>query len=161
MSRAPIPAILVVGVLAAACSASQAPGSNAPSPSVQASAAARQLIGPGTGLSDGAVYGDLVWTAGHLPYDLSVDAPIEDQVNEVLDNLEVTLDQADAGFDTLLMTPVYLLDWDDWEAFNEIYEERIGREFLAPPRTTVQVAHIGLDYRIEIEMVAHVRTSSP
>lgn len=61
------------------------------------------------------------------------------------------------GFDTLLRTNMYLLDWDDWEAFNEIYEARIGLSYVAPPRTTVDVDHLGLDYRIEIEVVAHVR----
>ena len=85
------------------------------------------------------------------------EAPIEEQVEQVLDNLERTLTLANAGFDTLLKTNVYLLDWDDWDAFNAIYEERIGRVHLAPPRTTVDVDRLGLGYRIEIEMVAHVR----
>ena len=117
----------------------------------------RELVEPGTMLSSAAVYGDLVWTAGHLPEGVSPNAPIEDQVGDVLDNLEQTLEKANAGFDTLLKTNVYLLDWDDWDAFNEIYEARIGRPYAAPPRTTVDVDEIGLGYRIEIEMVAHVR----
>jgi enamine deaminase RidA (YjgF/YER057c/UK114 family) len=39
-----------------------------------------------------------------------------------LDTRDRTLGAANAGFDTLLKTNVYLLDWDDWEAFNQIYE---------------------------------------
>ena len=89
----------------------------------------RELVEPGTMLSSAAVYGDLVWTAGHLPEGVSPNAPIEDQVGDVLDNLEQTLEKAHAGFDTLLKTNVYLLDWDDWDAFNEIYEARIGRRY--------------------------------
>jgi 2-iminobutanoate/2-iminopropanoate deaminase len=73
----------------------------------------------------------------------------------VLDDLEVTLKEAGAGFDTVLKTNVYLLSFDDWEAFNEVYVRRVG-VFGLPPRTTVQVAGLGLG-RIEIEMVAHVR----
>ena len=99
----------------------------------------RELIQPGIMLSGAAVYGDLVWTAGHLPEGVSAAAPIQEQVEQVLDNLERTLESASAGFDTLLKTNVYLLDWDDWEAFNQIYEARIGRPCGAPPRTTVDV----------------------
>jgi 2-iminobutanoate/2-iminopropanoate deaminase len=76
-------------------------------------------------------------------------------VEAVLDNLEVTLEEAGAGFDTVLKTNVYLLSFDDWPTFNEIYMRRVGK-FGAPPRSTVQVAGLGLG-RIEIEMVAHVR----
>jgi 2-iminobutanoate/2-iminopropanoate deaminase len=119
----------------------------------------RDLIQPGTMLSGAAVYGDLVWTAGHLPEGVAAAAPIEEQIEQVLDNLERTLQSANAGFDTLLKTNVYLLDWGDWEAFNEIYEARIGRPYMAPPRTTVDVDELGLGYRIEIEMVAYVRAS--
>ena len=57
-----------------------------------------------------------------------------------------------------LVTKIASVDWDDWEAFNQIYEARIGREYLAPPRTTVDVDKLGLGYRIEIEMVAYVRS---
>ena len=153
-------AILVAGAMTSACS-DTARDFLAESPESSTVTAVpkpeRELIRPGVALSSAAIHDDLVWTSGHLPDGVSPDAPIEDQVNQVLDNLEATLGQANAGFDTLLKTNVYLLDWADWEAFNQIYEERIGRLYLAPPRTTVDVDHIGLDYRIEIEMVAYIR----
>jgi 2-iminobutanoate/2-iminopropanoate deaminase len=162
----PIPAInrllvlVVATVFIAACSdASADPSSGSPAPATATSPSTmeRELVHPGVMLSAAAVYGDLVWTAGHLPDGVSPAAPIEDQVEQVLDNLERTLEAANAGFDTLLKTNVYLLDWDDWEAFNQIYEARIGRPHTAPPRTTVDIDQLGLGYRIEIEMVAHVR----
>ena len=158
--------MVALGCTAQACESSSegaeaAPVTAAPATAAPVTAAlatsGRDLVQPGVMLSSAAVYGDLVWTAGHLPEGVSPDAPIEDQVTQVLDNLEQTLDGAGAGFDTLLKTNVYLLDWDDWEAFNEIYEARVGRPYVAPPRTTVDVDTIGLGYRIEIEMVAHVR----
>jgi len=156
-------AVLAVTVAAAITSACSDTAGEALAESPETTTAApaptleREIVTPGVMLSAAAIYGDLVWTAGHLPEGVSPNAPIEDQVNQVLDNLEQTLERANAGFDTLLKTNVYLLDWDDWEAFNEIYEARIGVPYVAPPRTTVDVDHIGLDYRIEIEMVAHVR----
>jgi enamine deaminase RidA (YjgF/YER057c/UK114 family) len=98
----------------------------------------------------------LIWTAGHLPEGIPAVSPIENQVEQVLDNLEVTLESAGAGFDTVLQTHVYLTDFADWQSFNRIYVERFG-EFGLPPRTTVEVSELGLGYAIEIEMVAHVR----
>jgi 2-iminobutanoate/2-iminopropanoate deaminase len=121
-----------------------------PSPS------ARQLIGPTEfGYSNAAIYGDLVWTAGHLPFQANATDPFETQVHAVLDNLEATLNEAGAGFDTVLKTNVYLISFDDWPTFNQIFLERVGRYGL-PARTSVQVAGLGIG-RIEIEMVAHVR----
>jgi enamine deaminase RidA (YjgF/YER057c/UK114 family) len=50
---------------------------------------------------------------------------------------------------------VYLMSFDDWPVFNEVYMRRVG-VFGKAPRTTVQVAGLGLG-RVKIEMVAHVR----
>jgi 2-iminobutanoate/2-iminopropanoate deaminase len=122
----------------------------------QASTVQRELFHPNEGgYSNASRYGDLVWTAGHLPFQADASDPFATQVEAVLDDLEVTLKEAGAGFDTVLKTNVYLLSFDDWEAFNEVYVRRVG-VFGLPPRTTVQVAGLGLG-RIEIEMVAHVR----
>jgi 2-iminobutanoate/2-iminopropanoate deaminase len=139
-------------LLLAACGADTAQ----PSPEAEV----RELINPtDMGYASASRYGDLVWTAGHLPFDVAARAPIEDQVNAVLDDLEVTLEAAGAGFDNLIKTNVYLIDFNDWETFNAVYVARIGAD-AAPPRTTVQVAQLGHGL-IEIEMVAHVRATSP
>jgi 2-iminobutanoate/2-iminopropanoate deaminase len=107
------------------------------------------------GYSDASRYGDLVWTAGQLPVQAHESDPFATQVSAVLDNLEATLTEAGAGFDTVLDTHVYLLDFNDWPTFNAVYVQRLGQYGL-PPRTTVQVAALALG-RIEIDMVAHVR----
>jgi enamine deaminase RidA (YjgF/YER057c/UK114 family) len=123
-----------------------------PTPTVSA----RELINPGDILSDASRYGDLVFTAGHLPDDAS--AGIDEQVESALTNLERTLQAAGAGFDTLLQVHVYLADWDDWESFNAIYVRRI-RQYGLPPRTTVDIDRLGFDSLIEIEAIAHVRAA--
>jgi 2-iminobutanoate/2-iminopropanoate deaminase len=127
--------------------------SNTPEPSAKV----RQLIHPhpDMGYSDASRYGDLVWTAGHLPFQANSTDPFATQVEAVLDNLEATLEEAGAGFDTVLKTNVYLMSFDDWPVFNEVYVNRLGQYGL-PPRSTIQVAGLGLG-RIEIEMVAYVR----
>ena len=163
------PGLLVIALAAgslviAACGATGiAPpttGIAPPTPSTDVAAASpkvRQLIGPpNMCCSNAAIYGDLVWTSGHLPFHAgSGSDPFAKQVEAVLDNLEATLTEAGAGFDTILKTNVYLMSFDDWEAFNDVYVARIGQHGL-PPRTTVQIAGLGMG-RIEIEMVAHVR----
>ena len=65
-----------------------------------------------------------------------------------------TLEKAGAGFDTVVMTNVYLADFDDWTAFNETYKRCF--EDRLPPRVTVEVSSLAFG-RIEISMVAQVR----
>lgn len=117
----------------------------------------RELINPDVNYAAASRFGDLVFTAGHLP-----DAPgasFKGQVEDVLDRLEATLKASGAGFDTLLKVNVYLADFDDWDTFNTVYLRRIGR-YGTPPRTTVDVARLGFDSPIEIAAIAHVRKSS-
>ena len=148
--------LLVIVALTVGLFTIQACG-GAASNSPQPSAKVRQLIhpNPDMGYSDASGYGDLVWTAGHLPFQANSTDPFATQVEAVLDNLEATLEEAGAGFDTVLKTNVYLMSFDDWPVFNEVYVARLGQYGL-PPRSTIQVAGLGLG-RIEIEMVAHVR----
>ena len=106
------------------------------------------------GYSMAATYGGLVWTAGHLPESASPGDSIEVQTEAVMDDLEATLAEAGAGFDTVVMTNVYLADFDDWPEFNETYKRYFDGRL--PPRVTVEVASLAFGL-IEISMVAHVR----
>jgi enamine deaminase RidA (YjgF/YER057c/UK114 family) len=149
--RPAIALALVAALIVAACAA---PGASAPA---AGSPPARELFKEtGLGYSMASRYGDLVWTAGHLPTMANPTDPFETKVEVLLDDLEATLEAAGAGFDTVLKTNVYLLSMEDWETFNEVYVRRVGATGL-PPRTTVQVAALGFGSPIEIEMVAHVR----
>ena len=107
------------------------------------------------GYAQAARYGDLVWTAGHLPEAVSPTDSVAQQTEAVLDSLEATLEEAGAGFDTALITNVYLTNFDDWEKFNAVYRQRMADR--VPPRVTVEIGELGLGYDIEISMVAHVR----
>jgi 2-iminobutanoate/2-iminopropanoate deaminase len=123
-----------------------------------ASAEVRELLDPGNvGYTTASRHGDLVWSGGHLPFNSAEDAPMAEQVDAILDDLETTLEGAGAGFDTVVKTNVYLVDFNEWDEFNSAYVARMGEHGL-PPRTTVQVAMPGYG-RIEIEMVAYVRAA--
>lgn len=77
------------------------------------------------------------------------------ETTEVMEGLEATLEKAGAGFDTMVMTNVYLSDFDDWDAFNEVYIGYFDNGY--PPRVTVEVSSLAFGLLIEISMVAHVR----
>jgi 2-iminobutanoate/2-iminopropanoate deaminase len=106
------------------------------------------------GYSFAATYGDLVWTAGHLPETASPGDGIELQTKAVMEDLEATLEEAGAGFDTVVMTNVYLADFDDWPGFNGAYTRFF--EGRLPPRVTVEVSSLAFGL-IEISMVAYER----
>ena len=106
------------------------------------------------GYSRASRFGDLVWTAGHLPESASPADDVSAQTESVMQALEQTLEDAGAGFDTVLMTNVYLTDFNDWDAFNSIYTRYFPDRL--PPRVTVQIGRLGVG-DIEISMVAHVR----
>lgn len=104
------------------------------------------------GYSQALRYGDLVWTAGHLPHSASPGDDIATQTRAVMDGLEATLEKAGASFDTVVMTNVYLTDLDDWDAFNNVYRQYFLKH--VPPRVTVEVGGLAFG-NIEISMVAH------
>ena len=107
------------------------------------------------GYSMASQYDGLVWTAGHLPENASPGDSIGSQTKEVMEDLEATLEKAGAGFDTVVMTNVYLADFDDWSEFNATYVGYFDDRL--PPRVTVEVSSLAFG-NIEISMVAHVRS---
>jgi 2-iminobutanoate/2-iminopropanoate deaminase len=107
------------------------------------------------GYSMASRYDGLVWTAGHLPENASPGDSISSQTKEVMEDLEATLEKAGAGFDTVVMTNVYLADFDDWSEFNATYVGYFDDRL--PPRVTVEVSSLAFG-SIEISMVAHVRS---
>jgi 2-iminobutanoate/2-iminopropanoate deaminase len=98
--------------------------------------------------------GGLVFLAGHVgnaPDGSGGDAPLQQQVERTLDNLEATLANAGLSFASVLKLNVYLADIGDFAAFNEIYCGRYAEP--RPARTTVQ-APLAATWRIEIDGVA-------
>jgi 2-iminobutanoate/2-iminopropanoate deaminase len=81
-----------------------------------------------------------------------IEGGIEAQTEQVLKNLEAVLKAANSDFDKAVKTTVFLADMNDFAKMNEIY----GRYFKAPfpARSTVQVARLPRDARIEIEVTA-------
>lgn len=100
--------------------------------------------------------GNLLFISGQVPRDPKTgELPGPDlpaQTRRVLENLRLALEAGGATFDDLVQVTVYLVNVDDWDAFNEIY-----RTTLRPPYPTRAV--VGASLRgilIEISAIAYL-----
>jgi 2-iminobutanoate/2-iminopropanoate deaminase len=118
-----------------------------------ATGSAPAAIGP---YSQGIAVGDLVVCSGQLGLDPStgelVDG-VEAQADRALRNLAAVLDAAGASFADVIKTTIFLADMADFAVVNAVY----ARHMPDPPpaRSTVAVAALPKDGRIEIEAIAH------
>jgi len=81
-----------------------------------------------------------------------VDGGISDQTDQVMRNIGALLAASGADFSHVVRTTVYLADMNEFAAMNEVY----GRYVVDPPpaRSTVQVARLPRDARVEIDVIA-------
>ncbi len=114
-------------------------------------------IGP---YSDAIVANGFIFLAGKVgtdpKTDTLVDGGIVEQTEQVLKNIEAVLKASGSSLDDVVKTTVFLADLNDFAKMNEIYAKRFKTPF--PARSTVQVARLPRDAKIEIEAVAIVRT---
>jgi 2-iminobutanoate/2-iminopropanoate deaminase len=100
--------------------------------------------------------GDLVFLSGQTPIDAAtgklVAGGIKDQVRQCFSNLGAVLSAAGMSFDDVVKCNVFLVDMGDFAAMNEVYATQFRAPF--PARTTIGVASLPLDARVEIEMIA-------
>ena len=114
-------------------------------------------IGP---YNQAVVTGHLVYTSGQIPIDpasgLVVSGDIKAQTEMVLKNVKAILEAAGSGLDRVVKTTVFLKDMGEFAAMNEVYGTFFADKALAPARSTVEVARLPKDVRVEIEAVAEL-----
>jgi 2-iminobutanoate/2-iminopropanoate deaminase len=112
-------------------------------------------IGP---YSAGIRAGNLLFLSGSIPLDPAtgqvVPGDITAQATRVMENIAALLAAAGAGFSQVVKTTVFLADMNEFAAMNEVYAKYFTAPF--PARSTVQVARLPRDVRLEIEVVAVV-----
>ncbi len=115
--------------------------------------AAPAAIGP---YSQAVVAGGLVYTAGQIALDPAtmevVPGDVAAQTRRVMDNLSAILAAAGSDLSRVVKTTVFLRDMADFAAMNEVYAAAFGDH--RPARSTVAVAGLPRDVRVEIEVVA-------
>jgi 2-iminobutanoate/2-iminopropanoate deaminase len=114
---------------------------------------APKAIGP---YSQAIAAGDLIFCAGQVALDPatgeSVTGDVRAQTERVLASLAAVLEAADSDLAHVVKTTVYLTDFNDFSAMNEVYAKRFGEH--RPARATVGVAALPRGLRVEIECVA-------
>lgn len=100
--------------------------------------------------------GDLIFLSGQIPINPksgNIEAKtIEDQTTQVLNNLKAVLLAAGTDLSHVVRCTIFLIDIAEFAAFNTAY----GSFFPSSPpaRTTVQVAKLPRDAKIEIDAIA-------
>lgn len=115
---------------------------------------APQAIGP---YAQAVAVDGWLFTSGQIPLNAAgelVDGDVTVQTTQVLDNLHAVLTAAGGGFDKVIKTTVFLADMNDFAAMNAVYAARFGSH--TPARSTVQVARLPRDVKVEIEVVARL-----
>ena len=110
-------------------------------------------IGP---YSAGIRTGNLLFLSGSIPLDPAtgqvVPGDITAQAERVMENIAALLTAAGATFGQVVKTTVFLADMNEFAAMNEVYAKYFVAPF--PARSTVQVARLPRDVRVEIEVIA-------
>lgn len=99
----------------------------------------------------------LLFTSGQIPLQADgsfVDGDIAAQTHQVFDNLEAVLAQAGTTLARVIKTTVFVQDLNDFGRLNEVYGQRFGAH--TPARSTVQVARLPRDSKVEIEVIARL-----
>jgi 2-iminobutanoate/2-iminopropanoate deaminase len=112
-----------------------------------------------TPFSPAIIAGDFVFVSGQLGVDRKTGdfagTTTEEQAEQVLKNLAAVLQASGSDMDHIVKTTVFLADMEDFAKMNEIYRRHFKGD--PPARSTVQVARLPRNARIEIEAIAIVK----
>jgi 2-iminobutanoate/2-iminopropanoate deaminase len=140
---------LVLAVVAIACLC----------PHGEAQTVKRRAVKTGTPngiFSPAIIAGDLVFTSGQIGIDSKTgqlaEGGFEAQLEQVFRNLTTVLEASGSSIDHVVKATVFLADMNDYNKLNELYPKHFKGD--PPARSTVQVARLPRDARIEIEVVA-------
>ncbi|MBU6333418.1 MAG: RidA family protein [Chloroflexi bacterium] len=114
--------------------------------------AAPAAIGP---YSQAVAVGDLIFCSGQIPLTpagVMIDDDIVAQTHQVLQNVRGLLEAAGSSLGLVIKATVFLADMGDFAAMNSVYTNYFPQS--PPARSTVQVARLPRDARVEIEVVA-------
>lgn len=118
-----------------------------------ASPDAPRAIGP---YSQAIRAGNLLFLSGQIPLDPAtgevVPGDITAQTERVFRNITAVLAAAGATFAHVVRTTVFLADMSEFAAMNAVYAKFVVDP--PPARSTVQVARLPRDVRVEIDLIA-------
>ena len=74
------------------------------------------------------------------------------QTRHVLETIKITLEAAGASMADVAFNHIFLTDWADYQAMNQVYAEYFPD---APPARSAVVSDLLVDVRVEVEVVAY------
>ncbi len=116
-------------------------------------AEAPKAIGP---YSQAVVANGFAFLSGQIPLDPAsgqvIEGDVAAQTERVLENLKAVLEASGSSLQKVVKTTVFLKDMSDFSKMNEVYARYFGQN--SPARSTVEVARLPRDVRVEIDCIA-------
>lgn len=117
---------------------------------------APSAIGP---YSQAVIIDDLLYTSGQIAINpktkLIETNDIVSQTHQVFKNLEAILKEANSSFEQVIKTTVFIKDMNEFNLLNQVYGEYFKNH--KPARSTVEVARLPRDVKVEIELIAKIK----
>lgn len=114
---------------------------------------APQAIGP---YSQAIEANGFIFCSGQIPLtpegDLNQESSVSEQTHQALTNLKNVLEAAGSSLEKAVKTTIFLADMNDYKAVNEVYSTYFTS--TKPARSTIQVARLPKDVKVEIECIA-------
>jgi 2-iminobutanoate/2-iminopropanoate deaminase len=114
---------------------------------------APKAIGP---YSQAVIVNGFAFLSGQVALDPAtgqiVDGDVSAQTERVIENLKAVLEACGASLGKVVKTSVFLKDMGDFSKMNEVYARYFGEN--SPARSTVEVARLPRDVRVEIDCIA-------
>lgn len=97
-----------------------------------------------------------IFVSGQVAFDPAtgqlVEGDVGKQTARVLDNLKAIVEAAGSSLEKAIRATVFLKDMNDFTAMNEVYARYFSHQ--PPARSTVEVARLPRDVRVEIDLIA-------
>ena len=116
-----------------------------------------QRVGP---FSHVVKAGGFLFVTGQMPTLLNdptklIEGDISKQTHQVMENLKTVLTEANSSLENVVFVRVYLVNFQDFDAMNSVYESYFLPEKL-PARTCIGVTGLAVGASVEIDMIAKI-----
>lgn len=103
----------------------------------------------------GMIVNGMFYSSGQIPLTaqgVMIEGSIEEQTHQVFANLKAVLEEAGSSLAQVVKSTVFIKDMNDFAVLNDIYGKHFGDH--KPARSTIEVARLPKDAKVEIEVIA-------
>lgn len=97
-----------------------------------------------------------IFVSGQIAFDpvsgYLIEGGVAQQTERVMENLKAVLESAGSSMARVVKTTVFLKSMDDFKRMNDVYAQYFPAD--PPARSTVEVARLPRDVRVEIDVIA-------